>query len=72
MNYTWVLSTLCCVVALDAIVYATSRAKTAIELSLFWNGAHGIAPWRSSSAPVHVVTGFTTNDLVSGKRTHHV
>ena len=72
MNYTWVLPTLCCVVALDAIVYATPRAKTAIELSLVPNGTHGIALWRSSSAPLRIVEWLTTNDLVSGKRTHHV
>lgn len=72
MNYMWVLSTLCCVVAFDAIVYAIPRVKTAIDSPLFRNGAHGIALWRSSSAPLLPVEWLTTNDLVSGKRTYHV
>jgi hypothetical protein len=72
MNHTWVLSTLCDGFALDAIVYAVPHAQTVIEQSLFRNGDHGIAPWRSYSAPLGVVKWLTTNDLESGKRTHHV
>ena len=72
MNSTWVLSSLCCGFALDAIAYAVPRTQTAIELPLFRNGAHGIALWRASSAPLLTVDWITTNDLVSGKRTHHV
>jgi hypothetical protein len=72
MHHTWVLSTLCGGFVLGAIVYAVPHTQSAIEHFLFWNGAHGIALWRSYSAPLHVVEWLTTNDLESGKRTHHV
>jgi hypothetical protein len=44
MSYTWVLSTLSCVLALDAIARESS-CQNLPKLSLFRNGTHGIAPW---------------------------
>lgn len=52
MNYKWVLSTLCCVVALDRIVDAIPRAQIMIANPIYRNGAHDIGTiydcWQTS------------------------
>ncbi len=72
MTYTWVLSNVCAGLVLGAIVRVIPRAQIMIETPIYRNGVHSIAPWRSSSAPSQALEILTTDDLVSGKRTHHV
>jgi hypothetical protein len=72
MNYTWVLQNFYAGLVLGAIARVIPRARIMIENPIYRNGAHGIAPWRSYSAPSQILGILTTNDLVSGKRIHHV
>jgi len=55
MSYTWVLSTLCCVVTLDAMTCAILRTKIFIPTSSFPNEARGIASRHSFSAPLRLL-----------------